>query len=504
MSIALTGSSATAAPPVDRFAQLSRADRRGLPNGLVDAYPLAEAQADALARVLTAPAPATGNLIAVRRQVLGRPFALHDLRRALHALTAAHDTLRTSFAVERHRVPLQLVHAEAEIPLSVHDLRALDEPRRAAVFGAHEVVEREVPLPTAPPLRLAAQLETDTALRLVLTYSPALLDAGSAERLLGELAAVYEKEAYEKEAFGSGGVAPAVPYAAYVAAERAALDDPAPRAHWRRVADTCAPLLLPEGWGTPDHRGRRHTVRVPFGDLSEELRTLGDRAGTPLGAVLLAAHLRALGSLTPDAAFHTAVRNDGRPEQSGTGTASAAGLPVLSDTAFTTTGIPNRSGAVALAPLALGSYRNTVPFPHRQATGTWRELVAATERRASDTEPYRHYPWAAVRRAARTPGRLADVLFDPDPAAGPDHDGTEFPLVVRVFKDALVLDAAYDALDETHAELLAGIYREVLVAMADDPDGDAAMSRMPGPLARNVLAAGGPTGPATVSRSFRS
>ncbi|MGW5048878.1 non-ribosomal peptide synthetase [Streptomyces griseoluteus] len=456
MSLDLTGPPTVPPPPRDPFGQLAPTDRRSLPDGVVDAYPLTEAQAAALARGLTAPAPATGNRIAVRHHPLGRPFAPRGLRDALDALTAAHDTLRTSFAVEDYRVPLQLVHAQARTPLAVHDLRGLDEPRRAAAQAAHEALEREVPLPAAPPLRLAAQLEGDVTLRLVLTYSPALLDARGADLLLSELGRVYDgAEAARGE-----------PYAAHVAAERVSLDDPAQRDHWRRVTDACAPLLLPDGWGAPGDPGRRHRLRVPFGDLTGGLRDLAERAGAPIDTVLLAAHLRVLGSLTPDAAFHTAVLDgaEGRPPGPG-------------------------------APLALGVHRTTVAFPHRRAARAWRHLVADVHRRQADTEPHRHHPFDAVCRAARTPGRFADVVFDPAPAAGPDGDGAHFALVVGVHGDDLVLDAARDRADEAHLALLGGLYREVLAAMAADPEGSAAMHRLPGALAREMLAAGAPRGP---------
>ncbi|MER6723203.1 amino acid adenylation domain-containing protein [Streptomyces halstedii] len=521
MSLDFTGPPTVPLPRVP-FGQLAPADRRTLPNGVVDAYPLAEAQATALARVLTATASATGNRIAVGSHPLGRPFAPHDLWRALDVLTAVHDTLRTSFAVEGHRVPLQLVHAEAAIPLTVHDLRGLDEPRRSAVQATHEALEREVPLPAAPPLRLAAQLESDGRLRLVLTYSPALLDARGAARLLSELVRVYD----------GGSAARSEPYAAHVAAERVSLGDPAQRDHWRRVTDACAPLLLPDGWGDPDHPGRRHHIRVPFGDLTDGLRTLAELADASVSTVLLAAHLRVLGSLTPEEAFHTAVLDGadrrlpertpvgGMPKAPGLSALKPATAPYAAPAAgrgarfeslrrlqgsrgtasAQQTGRTPQPGAPGPdAPLALGVHRNAVAFPHRWAARSWRYLVADIHRRQTDTEPYRRHPWDAVRRAVRTAGRFADVVFDPAPAAGPDRDGTEFPLVVGVQGDALVLDAAYDRLDEAHGVLLAGLYREVLAAMARDPGGAAAAHRLPGELARDVLAAGAPSGPGRTS-----
>ncbi|MET9406523.1 amino acid adenylation domain-containing protein [Streptomyces sp. NPDC002935] len=209
---------------------------------------------------------------------------------------------------------------------------------------------------------------------------------------------------------------------------------------WHRIADTHAPLALPDVWGDPHRPGERCRVTVPFDDLRGALDALSERAGVRLADTLFAAHLAVMGALTSDPAFHTGLWDDG-PDP--------------------------------------GGYGSVLPVPHARPTGDWLALVRATARHVSEAHDH----------APQPPGCVPDatVLFAPA-AAGPavgDH-----ALVVRAHDRHLDLNCRTDAVAPVWADLLATLYRSVLGAMAEDPRGDATESPLPGHVRQAVLDAG--------------
>ncbi|MGW4898181.1 amino acid adenylation domain-containing protein, partial [Kitasatospora sp. NPDC004240] len=438
------------------FALIGDADRAMLPADAVDAYPLSQVQTGMLVELL-ATASATGrslyhnvNSFLIRD---GQPFSLEALQGAVDTVAARHDILRTSMHLEGFGEPLQIVHATADYRVVLEDLRGLDQDERARLKG--EFLQREqsrtFDLTVAPLLRVSALVESEGSWRLNFTYNHAISEGWSYNSLLMEVLDRYRAlrdpgtpDAYEQ---------PAVRYADFIAAERAALADPATQAFWQGIVEEHSPLTLPAGWAAEAGEATRRHLQVPFADLEDGLRELAARAKTSLKSVLLSAHLKVLSSLTPDAAFHTGVVYHGRLEAPG-------------------------------ADRVLGMHLNTLPFPVTQGAATWRELVEQTYATETAIWSHRRYPLPAIQRAAGNTRDLLTVLFefldfhqvdtDTVDVDGGVSDGiNEFALNVIPTRGSVNFHVSAGVLSQASLERLGGMYRLVLEAMAADAEGDA-------------------------------
>ncbi|MER7035677.1 condensation domain-containing protein, partial [Streptomyces albidoflavus] len=121
------------------------------------------------------------------------PFSLPVLREALDTVVTRHDILRTSVALTDYSQPLQLVHADARIPLALHDLRGLDEEeqQRAGLDFVADERGRAFDLAAVPLLRITVHLESDEAWRITFTQCHAITDGWSLSSLLMELLDTY-------------------------------------------------------------------------------------------------------------------------------------------------------------------------------------------------------------------------------------------------------------------------------------------------------------------------
>ncbi|KAA2257566.1 amino acid adenylation domain-containing protein [Solihabitans fulvus] len=440
------------------FALIGEEDRAALPADVVDAYPLSQIQTGMLVEMLTGTdRNAYVNLNSFRIPD-PRPFSLATLRAAAAVVAARHDILRTSMHLAGYSQPLQLVHATAELPLALHDLRgadpaAQDEARREFVAGERA---GRFELTAAPLLRMTVHLESDDAWRLTFTQSHAITEGWSLNSLLMEIVEAYQHLRDDRDL--PPYQTPSVRYADFVAAELASLDDDGDRQFWQRITDEHAPFVLPAGWGDRDEPGHCR-VQVPFADLEEGLRNLAAKARTSLKSVLFAAHLRVLGTLTAEAAFHTGLVCHGRLEATG-------------------------------SDRVLGMHLNTVPFPVSRAARTWRQLVEQTFAEEIEIWGHRRHPLPAIQRAAGGTDRLITVVFDyldfhqvdaelVDVRAGAGGAVNEFALNVVAADGHLHLTADTGILNRHNTERLAAIYRRVLTAMAADPDGDATAAHLP-------------------------
>ncbi|HEY0194038.1 MAG TPA: amino acid adenylation domain-containing protein [Kofleriaceae bacterium] len=183
---------AAAAPLPDApFAMISDADRAALPDGIVDAYPLARLQAGML---FHSDAPADSRLY--HDVFTFRLRLAHDeaaWRAAIQRVIAIHPVLRTSFHFDGYSAPLQLVHRTIEPPLHVEDLRGLDEPARAARLDAWFEDERRTGYDWAQPglWRVGLGRVADDVCELVIACHHAILDGWSLATLMAELAEHY-------------------------------------------------------------------------------------------------------------------------------------------------------------------------------------------------------------------------------------------------------------------------------------------------------------------------
>ncbi|WP_460068176.1 amino acid adenylation domain-containing protein [Streptomyces sp. YKOK-I1] len=445
---------------VEPFALVGAEDRARLPEGLVDAYPLSQVQLGMVVEMLVDDSRNSYHNVSGFRIHDERPFDADALREALRTVAARHDILRTSFTMHACSVPMQLVHAEAEIPLTVHDLRELDEEARGRALRDFVAAEREavLDLAAAPLLRAAAHVADDTGWRLTFTQPHAITEGWSQHFLLTEVISCYRRlrDGQEPEPYD----APGVRFADFVAGELTSLASAEDRAYWHGIVEEYTPLSLPAASTAADEPGEDYTVVVPLRDLEAPLRAFATRSKVSLKSVLLAAHLKVMSQLTDEDAFHTGLVCDARPEALG-----ADRVP--------------------------GMYLNTLPFAVDRGARTWRELVQRVFAREVELWPHRRYPLPEIQRQAGTGRRLLETMFNyldftgavdtavVDTDAGLGAGAMEFALAVTTAAEGLVLKTGTAHFDRADGERLAAMYRAVLESMAADDEGDATVPLLP-------------------------
>ncbi len=435
------------------YALISEADRRALPEGLADAYPLGQVQLGMVAELLSGNERNNYHSVIAKRITDDGPFDQEALRAAVRTVAARHDSLRTSVRVTGHSVPLQLVHAQAEIPVQVIDLRGTGEEEGERELRAHVAAERArlFDLTEAPLLRVSVLLESDEAWWLTLTTCHVIIDGWSTQNLEMELLFAY------REFRDAGAPAPYPPlpvrYADTVAAELAALRSPDTRGYWQRVVDEYAVLTPPSGWAGQG-RPAPLAVDVPVADLAERLRQRAAEADVPFKTLMLAVHLKVMSQVTDASAFHTGVVFHGRPEAVG-------------------------------AERVIGMHLNTLPFPYERGSRTWRELLTRVLAHETAVWTHRHFPLPAIQRELGGGQRLAEVFFNfvdfyetdgalVDKSTGISEAPNEFGLAVHAHGDRKIgLRGSTELIGQEAAERLGAMYRAVLESLAEDVDGDA-------------------------------
>ncbi len=472
---------AAGAALVAPFDLIPAEDRARLPGGLVDAYPLSQVQRGMVIEML-----ADRNLNNYHNTTSfqvrdDRPFSLLALKDAAAVVAARHEMLRTSIELTGYSVPMQLVHATAEVPVAMLDLRDLDETGQGLALRRFNRRERETLFDLSrPPLqRMTALVQSERAWRLSFTQLHAITDGWSFHSLLMELLDCYQRLRDGREP--APYEAPAVRYADFVAAELRSLAAQEDRGHWQKIVGSYPKLTLPADWGDDPATPREdYRVAVGHADLAEGLRRLASQARASLKSVLHAAHLKVMSMLTPEPIFSSGLVCEARPEMQG-------------------------------ADRVYGMHLNTVPFAFDGAPGTWLELVRRTFAREVELLPHCRFPMPAMVREMGGGGRLIDVLFtyqdfhqvdagliEVDATEG--DDSTEFALGVPCTPRYLLLRSNTHMISRANAERLAGMYRAVLEAMAADAYGDARAACLAVGEREQLAAVCGGTGGRAVTR----
>ncbi|MEV6166584.1 AMP-binding protein, partial [Streptomyces sp. NPDC052052] len=445
--------------PVARFALVTDEDRDALPADAVDAYPLTQVQLGMVLEMLADDSQHAYHNVSSFKITESRAFTAEALRAAAATVADRHEMLRTSFHLEGFSQPLQIVHAQAGIPVTVHDLRGLDEAARRAAVQEFLAAERAdlFDLERAPLLRMAVHIEDD-GWRLGLTVCHAITEGWSHRALLMELLDEYrgERDGAERTA----PAAPAVRYADFVAAELRSLESEHDRAHWRAVTDGNARFTLPAAWaGDRTAPRERFRVAVDLKPFDAGLRALAARARVSVKSVLLAAHLKTLSLLTEEDRFHSGLVFSARPEAPG-------------------------------ADRVYGMYLNTLPFAFdADRARTWEQLVREVFAHEAGMWEHRRYPMPAIQHDAGV-ARLLDVRFSyqdfdhvdtdrVDLEASSGEGATEFDLAVSAVAGYLLMTTHTHALSRAHADRLTALYAAVLDAMVKDPAGDARVVPLP-------------------------
>ncbi|CAL9516469.1 Tyrocidine synthase 3 [Streptomyces sp. enrichment culture] len=433
------------------FELLDETDRERLPAGLVDAYPMTRIQVGMVIDMIGHGRHNTYQNVATTRIREDEPFSLPSLHAAAQAVARRHDVLRTSFDLHSCSVPVQLVHASAEVPVEVRDLRGLDEEAVLAdLHRFHDADRARVFDLTRPPmLRLTAHL-TDDGWWLSASEFHGIVEGWSYHSLLRELLESYRslRARGEPAPFTD----PGVRFADSVAAELRALSSPEARAYWDRAVREQPAFTLPPGWGEPGLPREDFWESVPFDDLEDKLRALAADAGASLKSVLVAAYGVVLGLLGGGPRFTAGVVVHTRPETAG------------SDRVY-------------------GVHLNTVPFVFRRPSGTWRDLVRTTFDQEAGLWPHRQYPMPRMQED-NGGERLVHVVLNHVDFARLESDAvdmasvmapgkTEFDLAVTTVSRRISLKTNTTVLTRERARRLVRLLRRVLEAMAADPGGRA-------------------------------
>ncbi|WP_030020753.1 condensation domain-containing protein, partial [Streptomyces monomycini] len=259
---------------------------------------------------------------------LAGPLDATALSRALGALSARHESLRTTFdAVDGRGV--HYVHATLEPPLRTVSLTGADEAGEAAPDARRAeldlLLRADAGLPfdlrQGPPWRALLIRLTDGEHLLVLTLHHIVTDGWSMRVLAEELASLYAAAHDGAEALDA--VLPALPtqYADFSVWQRDRLSGPAfddQLAYWKRRLDGLTPLRLPADRSRAAVRatgGAAHRFALPA-PLVAALRELGREQGATLFMTLAAGVQLLLSRYSGerDVAVGTASSGRSRPE----------------------------------------------------------------------------------------------------------------------------------------------------------------------------------------------
>ncbi|WP_344951779.1 condensation domain-containing protein, partial [Sphaerisporangium flaviroseum] len=459
----------------DPFSLVSAEDRERLPEGLEDAYPMAELQVGMVYEMELDPDRRPYHNVHSLR--ITGPFDETRFRDAVTRVVDRHPILRTSFDLSGYTQPMQLVHPTAEIPLTVMDLRGMDRAeQRVALAGHMRAEQRHTFDPSVAPLcRMAVHIVGDDAFQWTVTEHHAILDGWSLASTLAEINDLYQR-------LVAGEDPRPAPlrslYRDFVAAERHALQSEEEKNFWlgqladrpdnrlpRRPADASFPIgeTMPgERHERDEHQGDGVLTTVLSQDLAAGLDELARRCRVPFKAVVLAAHLRVMSLVTGNSDVLVGLTANSRLEQ-------ADGAEVR------------------------GLFLNTLPFRLRLPQGSWIDLVQAVSQAEQDLLPHRRYPMSALQRTLGGEpffevdfnynhfhqfGKLADegalALTDPD-AHLPGVARTNFPLGVSVSREpglaGLRLELDYDARQFTAQQItvLRDYHLRALQTMVTDP-----------------------------------
>jgi amino acid adenylation domain-containing protein len=446
--------SAGRVPP---FGLISQADQEKLPAAVVDAYPLARLQEGLVFHSAFSPDYETY----VMGFHFGGTFDQPAMRAALDRLSAWHPLLRTSFDFTTFSESMQLVHAEAVVPLVVHEVGDLPEAEQEAAISRfmREHKWRKFDWTRAPLLRVDVHRRSDRSFQC--TFSHPLFDGWSMALIITELMETYGVLARGEEP--PPRPLPAIGYTDFVALEREAVESPEQQRFWSGYLSGSSRAELPR-WPSrrsqAPARHRRTTVTIDR-EVADALRRLATEAGTSLKSVVLAAHLRVVSLLAGRDDVSTGIIVNGRPEE-------LDGERVI------------------------GVFLNTIPLRMSLSGGTWRDLVRRTLTAEREVLPYRRYPLAELVRTVGGGQQLFDTGFNYihfhiyEALQGvaelevlgwsSPSDQTYFPLTAYFHSDISTgellcfLDLDDAVFDPEQVQAIQDYYRATLTAMAADPD----------------------------------
>lgn len=348
------------------FGLISEVDRSQLPLEVEDAYPLSKLQAGMLFHAELAAETAVYHNV-TSWQIEGL-FVGDLLETAVQQLAQRHTILRTSFDLTTYSEPLQLVWPQAQIPVTLHDLRQLDSEAQAAEINrwVQQTIADKFDWTQPPLLRFHFFQRSATSFQMIMAEHHAILDGWSVASLVTELFQTYQALLKGQTLKPEPGVA----YHKFIAAEQVILTSDAARAFWQEnlaesSISTVPRLPLPDDGDELLETAVHQTIIAA--EQVAKLNQIAHQAGVPLKSVLLAAHLKILGFVCGQDEVVSGLVMNGRPEQSG-------------------------------SERAMGLFLNTVPFRQKLGAGSWFDLIRQTFATEKGLLPHRRFPLAEMQQ----------------------------------------------------------------------------------------------------------
>ncbi|CAL9648802.1 amino acid adenylation domain-containing protein [Streptomyces sp. enrichment culture] len=441
------------------FELVSDQDRALLPEDAEDAYPLSMLQAGLIFQ--TEITGGLGQYHDVLSYTVTGAFDTAAFTEAVRLLTLRHPILRTTYHLTGYSEFLQIVHRQVPPPLTVTDLRHLDEAGQAAWHEEWLAAEkaRRFVWEEGGLVTLHVQILGDELYRYTVSQHNSALDGWSISLLHTQLF-----ELYHQVREGRRTARPAVDnhLRNFVGLETEALRNERSGEFWRTVLADAHPADVPprpDAVPTDDFRVVLRDVPLPAG-LTQRIEATADALSVPFKDVLLAAHMKVLSLVSGQPAVMTGYEHSGRPE-----------LPDAETT--------------------LGLHLNTVPFQIEVAGGSWADLVRRVYRAELELLPHRRYPMAQMKQDLATQRQLFSTTFNfthfyllKNLRELPEFSmlqmrvdsETEFPFRTefsRHFADdevQLCLHYHTHLYDEAQIDRIGGYFVRVLELMASEPD----------------------------------
>src|ERR1051325_4765840 len=281
------------------FSLLTDDERARLGDVYEDAYPMSALQAGMVFH--TQLEQFSGIYHDIMAEHVKCPWDQWCFELALSACIAEHPILRTGFRLDGER-PLQHVHADIDLPLTVEDLRGQTtaEQERYLTSWTEERKRTVFDWERGPLLEVYIFLRTEESFQFVISFHHAVLDGWSRAVLTTMMYTRYERLLREEE------VEPAKvdwTYRDFIAQEQRVLSDPAAKAYFAELLEDAPAQQLPRKQTASveqNSQGGSHDILGidAFTPLSERLVELAMQMGVPVQSVLLAAHFKVLSTMS--------------------------------------------------------------------------------------------------------------------------------------------------------------------------------------------------------------
>jgi amino acid adenylation domain-containing protein len=447
--------------PVDDgipFSLITPEQRRRMPSGVEDAYPLSRLQIGMLYHLELDDRALYHNVNSWHCRAI---LDLEMFKSATQEAVERHPNLRTAFELSTFGEPLQLVYESAELPIQFFDISHLSHEEQEKVLDEYVNQERHRLFDfTRPPLmRFHIHRRSENTFQFTVTECHAISDGWS---LSSTLAEIYERYLGRVRKEPLPELPPVdVTFREFLLLEKAALESEETRNFWADYVRECAPFQIAKAVAGATTAGQIVMKTRPVPDeILAGARNMARKAKVPLKSVLFAVHLKALSLFTgSEQEVITGLTSNGRPERSG-------GTEVR------------------------GLFLNMLPFRMELSnTESWTSMVQRVFSEERKLMPHRRYPLLAIQKLkGNTPLFESTFNFVHFHAMAPalrsgtldilagykDSTGTNHPLQVNFalhsLDDSMGFILEYDPaqISAAQADLLEDYHFAVLQAMAAD------------------------------------